>query len=184
MADGTSAILHINRLKSAHVQVQNNSVTPLSKNLKEAVKLKQHKEVAPKGNIEVKVEEADTDTPPHSRMRNVESEESDESEEEIVNLAQMRIDDPEWTPGSSYQHRKLQSSNTADDVTYTLRSRLVSRSERETEVDKEQSETDHLSESEHVEMSTQKNKPPSKNEAAMNHSYNLISKAETTSNKA
>ena len=60
MADGTSAILHINRLKRAHVQVQNDRETPLSKNLEEAVKLKQHKEVAPKESIEVKVEKADT----------------------------------------------------------------------------------------------------------------------------
>jgi len=147
--------------------------------------LKQHKEVASKESIEVKVEKADTDTPPHSRTRNVESGESDESEEEeIDNLAHRRIDDPEWTPGSSYQRRKLQSSSTDDDVTYRLRSRLVSRSERETEVDKEQSATDHLSESEHVEMSTQRNTPPSKNEAAMNHSYDLRSRVGVTFNQA
>ena len=163
--------------------MQSDSVSPFSKNSKEAVKLRQHKEIAPRENTELKVEESVMTIPPHSRMHNVESEESDESEEEIVNSTHGRTDDPEWTPGSSYQQRKLQSNNTADDIAYRLRSRLVSRSEREMEVDKECIETNRLSESEHMEVNTQNNRSPNQNKSAMSHSYNLRSRIGTTSSK-
>lgn len=62
--------------------------------------------------------------------------------------------DPEWTPGSSYLQSKLKNSNTADYIAYRLRSRLVSRSERETETGKGRAETVGSPRSEHTTVNT------------------------------
>jgi hypothetical protein len=80
------------------------------------------------------------ENPPCPQVIEVESETSDGSGERNVSPSQTRRADPEWTPGSSYLRKELRSNDTADNVAYRLRSRLVSRSEWEAEVDKEQVE--------------------------------------------
>jgi hypothetical protein len=77
--------------------------------------------------------EVDEDVSPHTGRLEIESEESDESDEQIVNSPRRHRGDPEWTPGSSYLQRNLQSNGTAENNAYRLRSRLVSRSGWETE---------------------------------------------------
>jgi hypothetical protein len=103
------------------------------------VQSKRTKKLARKEREETGTEKLDVGNPSHSQILDVVDKESDRSDEDIISPSQTRRADPEWTPGSSYLQRKLQSSNTANDVAYRLRSRLVSRSERETEIDKEQS---------------------------------------------
>jgi hypothetical protein len=93
--------------------------------------------------------------------------------------------DPEWTLGSSYLRRKLQNTDTADDnVAYRLHSRLVSRSEREAETDKEQVEVSSQG-SEQMLANTRNETSPGKNRrAAVNHSYNLRSRIESPNKNA
>ena len=75
--------------------------------------------------------------PSHSQILDAESKESDRSDEEVNSSSQRRGEDPEWIPGSSYLQRK-QNSDTDVNVAYRLRSRLVSRSEKEAARDKAQ----------------------------------------------
>jgi len=78
--------------------------------------------------------------------------------------------------------RKLHSNkNTADDIAYRLRSRLVSRSERDTGRDRKQIELVSSPESEHVITSECENTSPGKVEPTVGHSYNLRSRIESTS---
>jgi hypothetical protein len=71
-------------------------------------------------------------------------------------------------------------STTADNVAYKLRSRLVGRSEQETEVGNEQAEAVSLRESENMLVNTHSETPIGKNKPAMSHSYNLRSRLEST----
>lgn len=155
-------------------------MSPLGKRLDHAVNLRQPKKFTSRKSVDLEVEASDVDIPPHSQIRDTESDESDEN---IISSPRERRNDPKWTPGSSYLQRKLQSSSTADDVAYRLRSRLVSRSGRETEVDKGQAETDSLSGSEHIGEITQSNVSPGKIKPALSHSYNLRSRIESTSSQ-
>ena len=97
-------------------------------------------------------------------------------EEGVNELSRKSRGDPEWVPGSSSLQRKLQSSTTADNVAYKLRSRLVGRSEQKTEVDNEQAEAVSLQESENLLVNTHSKTPLGKNKPAMSHSYNLRSR--------
>ena len=85
---------------------------------------------------EIKVEPPDIDIPSNVKLLEEQDDESDSLDERDGNLSRQYERDPEWTPGSSYLQRKLQSSQTADDIAYELRSRLVSRSRQEPEADK------------------------------------------------
>jgi hypothetical protein len=160
MADGTSAVLHINMLKRAYGQIGKDSASPLCKSSSKIVKLNKRERIAPRDNIESGSEESDVVIPSHSRNCNVEeNEQSDESDGgidiNVVNSPRRRSGESEWSPRSVYLQKRLRSNNTAEGSVYKLRSRLVGRSEREAEADKEQSETDRLSESEHVVENTQ-----------------------------
>jgi len=129
MTDGNSAIIHINRLKRAYSQVENKSAVSLSNKIRE--RLKGFKAVVPEENNEIIVEKYIT-IPSGLLTESTEGCESDDSDENAIGSAQRRVEDPEWSPGSLYLQRKLHSSkNTAYDIAYRLRSRLVSRSERE-----------------------------------------------------
>jgi hypothetical protein len=111
----------------------------------------------------------------------VQEEDLSESEHESVNeLPRENRDDSEWVPGSSYLQRKLQSSTTADNVAYRLRSRLVGRSEWETEVDNKQAEAVSSRESEDMLVNTHSETSLGKNKPAMIHLYNLRSRVEST----
>jgi len=103
-----------------------------------------------------------------------------QEEEDLNTIEEESVDDPEWVPGSSYLQRKLQSITTADNVAYKLRSRLVGRSEQETEVDNEQAEAVSLQENENIIVNTHSKTSPGKNKPAMSHSYNLRSRVEST----
>ena len=81
--------------------------------------------------------------------------------------------DPDWTPGSSYLQRKLQSNQTADDIAYEMRSRLVSRSRQETETDTSQASAHSSLEGENVGINTQSEVQPEIVESAASHSNNL-----------
>jgi hypothetical protein len=61
------------------------------------------------------------ENPPRPQVLEVESEGSDKSDEKNDRPSQTRRADPEWTPGSSYLRRKLQSKDTADNhIGYVL----------------------------------------------------------------
>jgi len=143
---------YINRLKRTYGI---DSVLPLSTDVNKAVKPKQYKEIAPKEYEEIEIEKLDVGITSHSQKLSIESEESDRSDEDIISSSHRCREDPEWTPGSSYLQRKLQSSNPADDVAHRLRSRLVNRSGRETGTDREQAGVVRSPGSEHMIVTTQ-----------------------------
>jgi hypothetical protein len=120
---------------------------------------------------------------PRSQISTAEEDErSEDSDRSASTSPQDLRNDLEWTPGSSYLRRKLQESNTADDIAYRLRSRIVSRSEQETEADKEQAEPDGMAGNEQSEESTRLNTSPSENTATS--PYNLRSKVGFAPNAA
>jgi hypothetical protein len=184
LTDGTSVILHINRLKRSYEQAGNNIVLPLDGSSDKAMKLGRTKRLAPKEYREMETKKLNAENPARPQIVDVGIEESDRSDKEIISPSQARRTVPEWTPGSSYLQRKLQSSNTVDKVAYSLRSRLVSRSERETEIDKQQAETLGSQGSEHMLVNTQNETSSGKIEPAISHSYNLRIRVESTNNKA
>jgi len=127
----------------------------------------------------MKAEKLDVEIPSHSLIRDARSSESDESDGDIRNLPRGCTEDPEWTPGSSFMQKKLQSSNTADNIMYRLRSIQVGRSGRETETDKGRKAVVGSPESEHT-GSVPENMSPGKVKPAKSHSYNLRSRIEST----
>jgi len=174
LGDGTSTILHVNRLKRAKAQEVGNGVVPEVKVAKKTARVTQSKKASCdkcKDCMEEGVSE-DVIPPPAAQV-----EVQDDDEEENENR-----DDPEWVPGSSYLQRKSHSSTTADNVAYRLRSRLVGRSEREAETDNRQAEAVSLPENENVLVSTHNRMLSGKNKPATSHSYNLRSRVESTSN--
>jgi hypothetical protein len=177
-------ILHINRLKKAVEQAGKDAISPLNGSSDTNIKSGRTKQLAPKKNDKVKLHEVHVENPPRPQVADVESDASDRSDDEIVSPSQVRSADPEWTPGSSYLRKKLRDINTADDnVAYRLRSRLVSRLERETEADKEQEQVEvNSQEGEHMLANTQNETSPGNNRHAVNHSYNLRSRIESTEN--
>jgi hypothetical protein len=138
--------------------------------------IRQERKRVPGKIMEAKLEELEEDVSPHTGRLEIGSEESDESDEQIVSSPRKHRGDPEWTPGSSYLQRKLQSNSTADEVAYRLRSRLVSRSGRETETDKEQAAASSVAGSEPISMNTRESALPGRSKFAANHSYNLRSR--------
>jgi hypothetical protein len=102
----------------------------------ENVKIKAFNKVAPRGNDEVEAEKLFAEVPSHTPIRDVESSEWGDCDSDLDSWSPRRVGDPVWTAGASCLERKLPSDNTADDIAYRLRSRLVSRSEREAETDK------------------------------------------------
>jgi hypothetical protein len=176
LTDGTSTVVHINRLKKASDQAGSSSAIPLSRSSDKIKSLKWSKEFAPRVSKDKRTEQQDPQIPPYSQILDAAENLSDSDENEIV-LAQESMTDPEWTPGTSNTNRKLQSSDTADGIAYRLRSRLVSRSEQEAEADKRQAEeTVHSQGSEHKLESTRNNTSPGRNKVVASHSYNLRSK--------
>jgi len=173
LRDGTSTILHVNRLKGAKQQELGNRVVSEEKLAKKTVKSAQPKGVScDRRKDHIKKGALEETIPSPTALVEVQ-----EEEEESENR-----DDPEWVPRSSYLQRKSQSSTTADNVAYRLRSRLVGRSEREAEVDNGQAEAVSLQESETVSGNTHSKTSPGKNKPAMSHSYNLRSRVEPTPN--
>jgi hypothetical protein len=171
---GTSTIVHINRLKRASDQAVDSKVLPHSRSSKTVKLSKRSKESVPKVKADKEIEQQDPQITRYSQTLNSAENLSSSDESETL-LAQESTTDPDWTPGTSIINRKSQNSDTADGIAYRLRSRLVSRSERETEIDKQQAgETVRLSGSEPE--STQINTSPGRNEAVVSHSYNLRSK--------
>jgi len=72
MAHGTSAILHINRLKKAYDSGKGESVLPLCNKLREKVKLKEFNKFAPTGNNEIKAVKLDAAIHSPSLVRGIE----------------------------------------------------------------------------------------------------------------
>jgi hypothetical protein len=159
-------------------------VLPLNGSSDKVKKLGRTRKLAPKENSKVETMKFTAENPPRSQVLELESEESDECTEGNDSPSQTRRTDPEWTPGSSYLKRKLQSKDTADNVAYRLRSRVVSRSERDVGADKEQAEIEDSQGSEHMSENTQNKTSPGRNKPETGHSYNLRSRVESTNNKA
>jgi hypothetical protein len=180
--EGTSMILHINRLKKAVEQAGNDAISPLNGSSNTNIKSGRTKQLAPKMNNKGKSQKVPAENPPRPRVADVERDASDRSDDEISSPLQIQSADPEWIPGSSYLRKKLQDINTADDnVAHRLRSRLVSGLERETEADKEQEQIEvSTQKDEHMLANMQNETSPGKNRPAINHSYNFRSRIEST----
>ena len=177
MADGTSAIIHVNRLKRAYGNAVNKSVGPLGDNSREPVELKETKKNAPRG----KNEKINRTIDSHSLK---ESSGSDESDIERNSSLQENKEDPEWTPGSYYTRKQLQRSDASDDnVAYRLRSRLVSRSERAAARKDKPVEQGHSLGQEQMSGSAHENTSPGGNKLMKSHPYNLRSNVESTYEK-
>ena len=177
MADGASAVLHVNRLKRAHEGNGDDARTPLTKCSSSVIPPTQNEKrtdvrKSREFKTEIKIEPPDVDIPCNSRLLEEGSNESDSLDERDVNLSRQYERDPEWTPGSLYLQKKLQSNKTADDIAYELRSRLV-RSRQETEADKNQVSVHSSQEDENVETNMQSEEEPEIVESMAGHSYNL-----------
>ena len=120
MAEGTSAVIHVNRLKRAYGNTVHGSVGPLDNNSKEQVELKETKRNAPRGKDEKGTMKVNRKITSHSLK---ESSGSDESDIERNSSLRENMKDPEWTPGSFYTRKELQGSDAADDnIAYRIRS--------------------------------------------------------------
>jgi hypothetical protein len=140
LPDGAFAIIHINRLKRAYGSVNNAKALPIKKKPLKIVGPPNFKRVEYRNDAEPEeTREMDLGIPSHSQVTNTDDTESRETEEDIDNfLSNSKNRDSDWEPGSMYLKLKLQSDNRPDDIAYQLRSRLVSMTGRETEVDKQE----------------------------------------------
>ena len=121
--------------------------------------------------------ESDLGIPSHSQVTNTDDTESSETEEDVDNLLlNSNNKDLDWEPASMYLKRKLQSDNRPNDIAYRLSSRLVSRSGRETEVDKQGAE-ESSSAGDTLLLSDTSSKESG---ATAGHSYNLRTRVEPT----
>jgi hypothetical protein len=139
--EGTSIIVHINRLKRAYCkQLREQKV---------GVKLRKQKSRRRESKeepsaLELCEDELDASIPSNKtrlgrQIENTEIESSDESEREEMletNFPSPERKTQEWMPNSRYLQRKLLTETATSDNTYQLRSRTVRRQEPETEVDK------------------------------------------------
>jgi hypothetical protein len=175
MEDGTSTTIHANRLKRAHGPIRE-KVTSFNRVVNEETKRKCRGANDPRDSDE-EGREANTRTASHQTRRDAESNdsESDESGSDVNSNTRGRVEYPEWAPGSTYLQRKL-NTHPVDDVTYSLRSRLVNRSEQETETDKGRATASHSQEIRHAMAETQESASPGRTRDTMGHSYNLRSK--------
>jgi hypothetical protein len=185
MADGNSTIIHMNRLKRAHGPTEGKNVIPLDLTVRKETRRESCKIIASRENSEIEQEKVDMGTSSHQLTRDTESNESesDGSDNDVISASRGRVEDAEWTPRSSYVQRKLPSNNTADDIAYMLRSRLVSRSERETETDKRRAAVINSPETGQLVANTQQNTSPDRTKLTVGHSYNLRNRVESTSAK-
>jgi hypothetical protein len=126
LTDGTSTIVHVNRLKRASDQAVDSKVSPLSRSSKIVKLSKRSKELAPRVKADKEIEQQDSQIPQYSQTLNY-AENSSSSEESETLLAEESTADPDWTPGLSNIKRKSQNSDTGKGIAYRLRSRLVSR---------------------------------------------------------
>jgi len=171
-------------LKRAFEQAVNDNISPLYGSSNKVMKSGQTRKLAPRENKVVESKKLTAKSPPRPQVIQVESEASDGSDEENVSPSQTRRADPEWTPGSSYLRKELRSNDTADNVVYRLRSRLVSRSGWDAEADKEQVEIEGSQGSEHMLVNTQNKTSPGRIKPATTHPYNLRSRIESTNTEA
>jgi len=131
------------------------------------------------------VEQLDTDIRSHPQVLDVDSTGSTSSEDsdEDSSSPRRRRESPEWNTESSYLHRKLQGNGQTDDVAYRLRSRLVSRSGREMETDKEQAEAVRSPGNDHMISAARNITSPGRVNPASSHSYNLRSGLKSASHE-
>jgi hypothetical protein len=179
LADGTSTIIHVNRLKRAYGQVDAKDESPLRKRKNKTMKLRQPKQSNYKGNPKLpETTGPDTEMPSYSKLMEVRPDSTGETEDESLDsLPREQGDDSDWDPGSSYLQRKLRNDKTTADVAYHLRSRLVSRSGQETEGDKAGAEMNDPSGNEHAPTNTS----PDKTRLTSCHPYNLRNRIESAS---
>jgi len=83
MVDGTSATIHINRLKRAYEQMKSESALPLTTSSKDRAKLKDSKVDAPREYDGIRTEKSDVEIRSHLLTRDAENNESDESDDDV-----------------------------------------------------------------------------------------------------
>jgi hypothetical protein len=100
MADGTIATIHINRLKRAYKPLENMSALPLSSKLTQKTCLKKSRKVDPTEDNDEAIGKLNVEIPSYSGLRDVGSDESNGSDDEVIISSRGSVEDPEWTPGS------------------------------------------------------------------------------------
>jgi hypothetical protein len=176
LTDGTSAVIHVNRLKKAYGQA------PVDKAIPVAVKDKRNRNSSSSSSRKSKrltfekqenegMENGNEET--FSRLPVIEEELGNSSENENSSLTN-QDKDPEWDPGSSRSLENLRDkdTDTNEEVGYQLRSRTVGKSQQGTEVVKVRSKGN--SPPQIVDAHT--NKLPDTGDSMLGHSYNLRSK--------
>jgi len=139
LADGTSTIVHVNRLKRASGKETDSSRLPARKHNSQAIPLKSNPEY-------LETFEQNTEVPPYTVVtENVFDNLSEIEDEDTNSLSPSGDDESSWTPQSLYLQRKLQNDKAPYDIAYRLRSRLVSRSVQEPELDKRETENSNKS---------------------------------------
>jgi len=165
LANGTSTIVHVNRLKNAYGKETDSSKLPVRK----------QRSSDPTGPIKttdyLETFGQDTEVPPYTQVtENAFGNLSEIDDEETSSLSPGSDDEPKWAPESLYLLRKLQSDKAPDDVAYRLRSRLMSRSGQEPELDKRETENSNKSGDRTIQA---------KEGIASSHSYNLRDRKQT-----
>ena len=170
LTDENSTIIHVNRLKRAYRSVNNGDIPLVKPRVSKPVKIGQSKRQITKAKEKLEeTGESNMEIPPHLQRINQDSTDSSESEEENDSSPFGLGDDPEWAPESSYLQRKLRSKDNTDSVAYRLRSRLVTRSEQEMEVDNSGMREVSSTGNEQV----QNTASPGTDKTASTHTYNL-----------
>jgi hypothetical protein len=94
MADGTSAVIHVNRLKRAHEATRSEDVVPLGNRQTRKKELRNSDDTASGGNSDnTDMEKLDARIPSHLLVR-----ELDESDSEPSSSPSERVRDLEWIP--------------------------------------------------------------------------------------
>jgi hypothetical protein len=108
LADGTSTIVHINRLKRVHGRKEDGRASTGKERLNKTAKSDQFRKTVAKeyGDL-TETEELDVEVPPNPQTLDIGNESSDEPEEDTNNSPRRAAEDSEWTPGSLCLHRKL-----------------------------------------------------------------------------
>jgi hypothetical protein len=166
LADGTSTIVHVNRLKKAYEKETDGLQLPVGKYRGQATQpVPVNRPLLGETDDFPETFERDIDIPPYpQKVENACENVSEAEDEENSSLSPGSDDEPNWTPESRYMRRKLHSNKEPTDVAYRLRSRLVSRSEQEPELDKRETENSNQS----ADGVTQTTERP-----VSSHSYNL-----------
>jgi hypothetical protein len=166
LADGASTIVHVNRLKRAYGKETDIYRLPVGKHRGQATQpVPVKRPLLGKTADYPETFELNTEIPPYTRKtENACDNLSAVEDEETSSLSPGSDDESNWAPGALYMRRKLQSNEAPNDVAYRLRSRLVSRSEQEPELDKRETENSNKSADGAAQV---KERPPS------SHSYNL-----------